>query len=205
MRLFPRNYDFFRLFETQALELEKATAELKKLKRSSDLKRCNHEVKEIEHTADEITHQIMRTLNQTFITPIDREDIAYLASNLDSVVDKIDRAVNRLLIYKIDPLPKAISDFVKHIDKSVEVVTKSIKEMKHPKNHKEVLKACEAINKLEHDCDELHRRVIQKLFQEEKDPIMIIKLLEIYECLEGVTDRCEDVANTIETILVKNF
>src|SRR3990167_8875366 len=106
---FPKNIDFFKLFERQADELDKAVKLLNSIKKGDgDFKKNAAKIKQIEHNADEITHEIIRNLNQTFITPIDREDITMLTSQLDNVIDELDRAINRIYIYRIKPINKEI-------------------------------------------------------------------------------------------------
>lgn len=204
MRLFPRNIDFFRFFENQIDEIQKAA------KLFGDLK--NHEVakyypkiKAVEHQTDEITHDIIKNLNQTFITPIDREDITLLASHLDSVIDELDMAVSRLLIYKIKPVPAKVFEYGRLIEKSVKELAKAIGEFRNHRSKSKVLECCEKINSLENETDDLHRKNLQELFEKQKNAIKIMKLKEVYEALERVTDRCEDVANTLEAIWVKNL
>lgn len=203
--LFPKSFDFFDLFEEQTAQLIRAVECLRDLKEDCDLKKHSRKIKEIEHDADGIAHKILSSLNKTFITPIDREDINLLAHNIDDVIDEIERTVNRMNIYKIDPIPSEIFQIMELIYKASQEVAKGIRELRDPKKRDQVLKYCEIINFIENEADDILRYIISKLFDEEKDPIMIIKLKEIYESLESVTDRCEDVANVLETIVVKNY
>lgn len=205
MRLFPRNFDFFKLFGAQAQELINTAKLLKKLEKTNDAKKQTRAMKKIEHTADEITHNIIKNLNQTFITPIDREDITLLASHLDDIFDEMDRAINRLYIYKISPIPPAVFQYCRLIEKSLLEVAKGIRELPNSKNRPQILHYCEVINEIENKMDDLHRKTLGELFSKKKSPILIMKLREIYEALENVTDRCEDVANNLETIIIKNF
>ena len=208
MRIFPHNYDFFKLFARQADELISAVKVIRKLERNADIEtvdQCARRVKKIEHNADEITHEIIKTLNKTFITPIDREDITVLVSHMDNVVDEMERAINRISIYKISPVPPAVWQYIRIADESISEIAKGINEMSNSRHRQEVLQYAENINRLENKTDDLHRHTLTQLFLTEKDPITIIKLREIYEALENVTDRCEDVANSLETIVVKNL
>jgi predicted phosphate transport protein (TIGR00153 family) len=204
MRLFPKNIDFFKLFEVQAKELENAAKVFKALEKDGNIEKRSMELKLIEHRADNATHDIIRHLNQTFITPIDREDITNLASHMDNIIDELEHAVNRLDIYAIRPIPKVIHKYAKLIEESIMEVSKCISQMRQRNKNNEVLETCESINDLENKADELHRETLADMFRRNKRPIMIMKLREIYDTLENVTDRCEDVANILETIIIKN-
>lgn len=205
MIFFPKNTDFFKLFDSQVDELQNAIKILKGIKKNGNLSKYTKSFKNIEHHADEITHEIIKELNQTFITPIDREDITFLVSRLDDIFDELDRAINRMFIYKIDPQTPTIIKFYSLIEESVEEVVKAVKLLKNKKAVKLMSQSFEKINFLENKTDQLNRLSLTKLFETEKDPIMVIKLKEIYETLESVTDRCEDVANALETIIIKNI
>lgn len=205
MGLFPKNIDFFKLFDAQVDEFENIIKIVRALKKDDDVKKHSKSLKKIEHRVDEATHNVIRTLNQTFITPIDREDIKLLADQLDNIVDELDRAVCRMYIYKINPLPAVIHKYGAFIEKALIEVSGAVKKMKNKKSLDLVLKHLEKINYIENRTDVLHRRTLKYLFEEEKDPIMIVKLREIYESLENVVDCCEDVSNVLETIIVKNI
>ncbi len=204
MQIFPKNIDFFKLFEEQVAELQKAVRIFRDLEENNDVKRQAIRIKKIEHSADEITHKIIMTLNQTFITPIDREDIASLASHLDDIVDVMDMAIHRMYIYRMEPIPKDTFLYLHLSEKAITEIAKGIKALSHKKGENEVLKHCEFVNFIENEADDHHRKTLEKLFNEEKDAIELIKKKEIYELLESITDRCEDVANTLETIVIKN-
>lgn len=205
MIFFPRNIDFFKLFDSQADELKNAIKIINLIKKDNNLSKNSKSFKKIEHRADEITHEIFKQLNQTFITPIDREDITFLANRLDDIFDEMDRAINRMFIYKINPANSIISKYCVFIEKSIEEVIKAVKHLKDKKAIPSLFQCFEKINYLENKTDDLNRTALSKLFETEKDPIMVIKLKEIYETLESVTDRCEDVANALETIVIKNI
>lgn len=208
MFLFPKNFDFFDYFDSFAKELENALEvlrDLKKTENNGDIKTCAEKMKKIENDADSIIHAIIYALNKTFITPIEREDIAILAGNLDDVIDEIERATNRLFVYQIKPVPQEIFQYTELIEKAIPEMVEAISEMKNPKRREHVLLRCKNINLIENQADEINRRNLGKLLNEEKDPFLAIKLKEIYETLESVTDRCEDVADSLETIIVKNF
>lgn len=204
MRFFPKNFDFFKLFEAQAQELREATTILKDLEDDSDIKKQARKMKEIEHRADNLTHDIFDTLNKTFITPIDREDITLLASGMDTIIDELERAIGRLCLYQINPIPLEIFQYCNLIEKIIQEVYGAIFHLRNPKKWPEVIKHCEIINLLENQGDDLNRHTLGKLLNQEENPILIIKLKEIYETLEAVSDRCEDVANVLETIIIKH-
>lgn len=204
MQIFPKNINFFRLFEEQISEVQKAIKIFRDLEEDIDVKRQSIRLKKVEHSADEITHKIIKTLNQTFITPIDREDIAHLASKIDDIVDVMDVAIYRLYIYRLDPVPKEIFQYLSISEKAISEIARGINALSQKKGDAAVMKHCEFVNFIENEADDYHRKTLQTLFDEEKDAIMIIKKKEIFEMLEHITDRCEDVANILETIVIKN-
>lgn len=205
MRIFPRNIDFFKLFDADVTELKNSVKLIQSLKKNSNITEKAKQMKKIEHKADDITHEIYKSLNLTFITPIDREDISMLTGQIDNVIDELEMAINRLDIYSISPIPKEIFEYIKLVEETILEVISGIQELSHPKNQKKLLQHCENVNMIENKADELHRTTLGKLFNEEKDPIMIMKLREIYDAFENVSDRCEDVANALETIVIKNL
>ncbi|MDO8686667.1 MAG: DUF47 family protein [Candidatus Berkelbacteria bacterium] len=204
LNLFPKNFDFFLLFEKQGENLLECARILEKLEKDNNLEKNARAMKKVEKKADEITHEIYKTLNKTFITPIEREDIALLASELDTVIDELEHAINRISLYEIDPIPIEVFKYCDIICEALEEVSKGIKELKNDKNRDKILKSCEVVNLLENQADDIHRQTLGKLMNREKDLLKIIKLREIYEALENVTDSCENVANSIETIVIKN-
>lgn len=205
MGFFPKIEDFFILFDKQANELKNAVKLINTIENDGDIKKNARKMKQIEHQADDVTHEIIKKLNSTFITPFDREDIAALASSMDDVLDELERAVNRMYIYNVDPQKKEICKYYHIIEKAIDQVSKGIKELRNRKNHEKLLKHSEIVNLLENQADDLHRDTLMNLFSTEKDPIMVIKLREIYDAFEAVTDRCEDVANCFETLVIKHM
>lgn len=205
MRFFPKNYNFFKLFDQQASYLYDTVKVLRDLEEKKDAVRAARKIKKIENNADEVTHEIIKTLNKTFITPIEREDIALLAGNIDDVIDGITKALNRLHIYQINPIPEEVYKYNDLIDEGISEIAHAIKEMSNPRKRQEVLGHCTAINHIENKADEIHRATLSKLMNNSTDAILVIKLKEIYDSLEKVSDYCENVANTIETIMIKNF
>ncbi len=204
MKFFPKEIDFFEIFDRAALNITKAAALLVELMENFDnLEVRAKEIYEVEQEGDILTHEIMKKLHKTFITPIDREDVYALASRMDDVLDLIWGAVDRLVIFKImESTPDAVK-ISKDLLTTTEVMHKAIHKLKE-KNYSHVQDYCIEINRLENRIDRDFRDAIAKLFEEVKDPILIIKWKEIYEHLEDCSDKCEDVANIIEGIVLKN-
>jgi len=203
MRLFPREIDFFEIFDKASLNLTKAASLLVTLMENFDnIEVRAKEIYEVEQDGDILTHDIMKKLNKTFITPIDREDLYALASRLDDVLDLIWGAVDRLAVFKIRETTQEAISMSKSLLTTTEAMHKAIHKLKE-KNYSHVQEYCIEINRLENSVDRDFRDALGKLFDEIKDPILIIKWKEIYEHLENATDRCEDVANVLEAIVLK--
>jgi uncharacterized protein len=159
-------------------------------------------IKEVEHECDVITYEIIKKLNQTFITPIDREDIHALISGLDDIVDAIDYTAKRVILYRVDsPTDHArkISDVVVRIVARLENAIRSLEN-----NGEQVLKECVTIHGLENEGDVYHHEAIDDLFGNETNPITILKMKELYAKMERTIDKCEDVSNVLEAIVLKN-
>lgn len=201
--LIPKEEKFFILFQEMAKLLIEGAQKLKDLTENFDqIEHYQKKIKEVEHEGDKKTHEIIQKLNKTFITPIDREDIYDLASALDDILDLIDASAQRMFLYKIESVTTEAKNFAFIILKSCQAIEKAIRKM--DKKHEEVNESFVEINELENEADKVLRESLGKLFSEEKDPIRLIKWKEIYETLERVTDKCEDVANIIETVVVKH-
>ena len=150
-----------------------------------------------------LTHDIMKELNKTFLTPIDREDIHALASRIDDVLDLIWAAVDRMGVYRLDrPTPEAIS-IAEDLQMTSVILRKVIGELRS-KNYSHVQEHCIEINRLENRIDRLYRDALGKLVNSPNDPVYIIKWKDIYQLLEDASDRCEDIANILESIVVKH-
>ena len=160
-------------------------------------------IRDIEHQGDDVAHTIIAQLNKTFITPFDREDIYTLAKELDDVVDMINTILSRMVIYKLSGVNDHLVRFAVMIDDSVNALALAIKGLRNTKNSNSLLDACVEINRLENEGDSMRDIVLAELFEKEKDPIMVIKLKEIYQDAETLLDICEDVANVVESIMVK--
>jgi predicted phosphate transport protein (TIGR00153 family) len=203
VRLIPRDTKFFALFADMAGNLGEAARLLKQtLDDFQSLDERVRKLKVIEHRGDEMTHNILTKLNQTFITPFDREDIYRLASSLDDVLDFIYAAGVRLVMYKISSAPAAASKLAEIIVEQTNQLSEAVGRLE--KNHDHVLENCVEINRLENEADQVARAAIAILFDKEKDPISLIKLKELYEVLETATDKAEDAANVLEGVVLKS-
>jgi predicted phosphate transport protein (TIGR00153 family) len=167
-----------------------------------DVFASQREIKEIEHQGDALTHSIIIMLNKTFITPIDREDIYALASALDDVLDLIDASAQRFVMYRVEKPTVEAKELAFIIVRCCHAINTALKHL--GKNHDDICDQCVELNSLENEADKVSREAISRLFSEEKDPIQLIKLKEIYEILERTTDKCEDAANILESVVVKN-
>ena len=202
LRIVSGEGTFFDLFEQMADKVKQgADALLDLLENYSDLDRKAGRVLDIEHEGDEITHEIIRRLNTTFVTPFDREDIHHLASSLDDVLDHIEAAAEYLQLYRIEkPLPQMIS--IANI--LSEAATKSASAMPNLRKMKNLQDYWVEINRLENESDRAYRRTIAELFSGDFKAMDVLKYKEIIEEIEQAVDRLEDVANTIESIYLKH-
>jgi uncharacterized protein len=200
--LVPREVKFFDHFEQQSAHIQRAAALLHGLIHEfGDARAKLQAIKEVEHEGDGITHDIVKRLNTTFITPVDREDIHALATRLDDVLDYIEASAERLVIYRIkEPTSaaRAMADVIVKIAGATDRAIRCLRKM-DPAFHEHAVE----VNRLENVADTLLRESLAALFEEEGDPIEVIKWKEIYETMEIVTDRCEDVSNVIEGIILK--
>jgi len=202
--LIPRETKFFELFAELSTSLNKGAQLLREtLEHPHDLDQRAQQIQAIEHEGDRATHAIMAKLNTTFITPFDREDIHRLASSLDDVLDFVNAAAVRLVMYKITKAPEASAELAGIIVLQAEELARGVSLLEKKKNGN-VLKHCEEVNRLEDEADHVSRRAIATLFEREKDPIQLIKKKELYETLEYATDKAEDAANVLETIVLKS-
>jgi uncharacterized protein len=202
VRLVPRETKFFDMFAEMSSNLiEGAQLLTDLLSNFKDVEVRVQQLKDIEHRGDDMTHKILIKLNQTFITPIDREDIHRLASSLDDVLDFIYAAGERLVMYKINAAPPAAGDLARVIIRQSEQLSAAVALFENPGK---ILDHCVEINRLENEADRIARAAIATLFDTEKDPISLIKIKELYEMLETATDKAEDAANVLETIVLKS-
>ena len=162
-------------------------------------------IKQYEHAGDKVTHETVENLNKTFMTPIDREDIYHLVTKIDDIVDFMDAAVSRLALYKISSVTPEAIGLAEVLVKATELLKESISSMRNLKKPEAIIEKCHEVHTMENIGDQLLRTAMVNLFENSKDDaIMVIKWKEIYEDLECATDKCEDVANIIEGIILKN-
>jgi len=200
--LIPKEVRFFDYFEQQSQQIIKAGTLLSELVHNfADARAKAFAIKEVEHAGDQITHEMFRRLNTTFITPIDREDIHDLATRLDDVLDFIEAVAERLVVYRIKEPTSACRALAELIVAQIAAMDGCIRCLRtmDPGFHEHAVE----VNRLENRADALLRETLAAMFEAAGDPIEVIKWKEIYETLEAVTDRCEDVANVIEGIILK--
>jgi predicted phosphate transport protein (TIGR00153 family) len=203
-RFFPKDFNFFKLFEKQVSCAVDAARFFKEVvSRDGVSEDALSKMGAIEHQADEVAHTIIEQLNKTFITPIDREDIHTLTTQLDDIVDMINTIMSRMRIYRISGVDKNLVEFANVIEESVRAVAQAIGGLRNIKNVKAVFDACVEVNRLENVGDTIRDRVLMELFESRKDPIEVIKWKDIYQDAETVLDVCEDVANIVDSIMVK--
>jgi predicted phosphate transport protein (TIGR00153 family) len=159
------------------------------------------EIKEVEHKCDFLTHEIIQRLHRTFVTPLDREDIHTLARSLDDVMDAIDASAAVVRLYQIERVRPDARELARLVRLSADQVVVALKALERRQG---VAQPAVEINRLENEADRAHQAALHRLFEEERDPIAIIKWKEILDFLEGATDRCEDVANVLEGVVVKH-
>jgi predicted phosphate transport protein (TIGR00153 family) len=201
-RLIPRNEDFYDQFVTLAAQLRVGSGLLEEmLAPDPAIWDKAEEIKEVEHKCDHLTHQIISRLNTTFVTPIDREDIHALAKSLDDVMDAVDASAKVVRLYKIGTVRYGARELAHVVSLSVDQVGHALEALEKKAG---VAQRAVEINRLENEADRIHEESLRRLFEEERDPVMIIKWKEILDFLEEATDRCEDVANLLEGVVVKN-
>jgi hypothetical protein len=200
--LIPRDNTFFDMFAQMSENLiAGARAMVDLFADYKDVDSKIAEIRRIERTGDEMTHAVLTKLNQTFITPFDREDIHQLASSLDDVLDFLNAAGARILMYRIKNPPPVALDLARLILLQTQELHRALPLLR---KNGDILTYCVEINRLENEADVISRAAIGQLFDEEKDPINLIKIKELIEFLESATDRAEDVANVLETVVLKN-
>ncbi len=205
-RLLPREEKFFNLFEESARNTVKTAKALKELVNCwENVEQKVGQIDDLEHVGDTITHQIMEQLNRTFVTPFDREDITQLAHVLDDVTDFIHAAAVAMSLYKIDHPSQRAKELADIIVQAASEVERAVPRLRqHGKELKQILEHCVEINRLENMADRVFRSAQAELFDDSKDITHIIKWREIYEHMESATDRCEDVADVLEGVVLKH-
>lgn len=200
--LIPRDNTFFDMFAQMSENLIAGARVMVDL--FSDYKDVDAkiaEIRRIERTGDELTHAVLTKLNQTFITPFDREDIHQLASSLDDVLDFLNAAGARIIMYRITNPPPVALELSRLILQQAQELHRALPLLR---KNGDILTYCVEINRIENEADVISRAAIGRLFDEEKDPITLIKTKELIEFLELATDKAEDVANVLESVVLKN-
>ena len=203
MKFFKKETDFFEIFDYMGSNLVKAAEALMEFFNDfSEMSIKIKHIKELEHDNDLLTHEIIRKLNQTFITPIDREDIHMLATRMDDILDLMWGAVERSYIFKLRATTVEAATLAKTLAAMIDLLYRAVNHLKK-KEYAYIQDLCIQIHGLENQNDTQFREALGKLFDEIQDPVMIIKWKDIYQNLENASDRCEDVANTLESIVLK--
>jgi len=201
--LIPREEKFYDDFKAMADQLRMGARLLEEMVASDPpIADKAHEIKEVEHKCDFLTHEIIQRLNKTFVTPIDREDIHLLARTLDDVMDAIDDAAALIPLYRIEKCRTGTRELTRVISAQADELRKAIDSLEN--KHANILDHAVEINRLENEADRIHQNAIGQLFDEERDAIVVMKWKEILDVLEDATDAAEDVANLLENIVVKH-
>ena len=202
----PKDKIFFQLFESVSETVVQMAIKLNELVHENDFDKravLIKEIEDLEHVNDDNTHRIFTELGRNFITPFDREDIHYLATSLDDICDYIYSASKKINFYKVNPDNPTFHKLAELILKSCTEVRKAVVELRDMKNLRKVTDAMVAINSIENQADDIFDLSIEALFENEPDAKEVIKIREIYQVMEIVTDKCEDAANVIESIIIK--
>jgi uncharacterized protein len=202
-KIFKKDEKFFKIFGQMTIYILEAAEILLNMLRhpEADLVSQAAQIKDLEHKGDELTHRVIDELNKTFITPIDREDIHDLCAALDDVLDLIDSTATRIVLFKIKKPIRSMPEMCSVLLSQAKTIGAAVSNLQ---DNDHVVERCLEINSLENDADRLFQSAIAALFEEVKDPIEVIKRKEIIETLEAATDKAEDVANVLESIIVKN-
>jgi len=202
----PKDRVFYSLFEEVADNVSKMGKTLKEVVTEPDFdKRAAiiSRIEDLEHMNDELTHRIFTELGRNFITPFDREDIHYLASALDDICDYTFATAKKINFYKINPNDQGIQKMADLIEQGCDQIRNAVKELRNMKNMRNITDALVKVNSIENQADDIFDLSIDRLFETEPDAKEVIKKREIYQVMEVVTDKCEDAANVIESIIIK--
>lgn len=207
LKLFlPKDRIFFDLFESVAENVSKMSIKLNDLVNEPDPEKrqvITKDIADLEHVNDDYTHRIFTELGRNFITPFDREDVHYLATALDDICDYIHACAKKISIYKVNPVENTFQKLGELIMKAGNEVQKTVLELRNMKNLRRISDAMVAINSIENQADEIFDLSIESLFENEPDAKEVIKKREILQVMEIITDKCEDAANVIESIIIK--
>jgi predicted phosphate transport protein (TIGR00153 family) len=200
--LVPRERRFYDLFEQQAAVIVRSAGLLEQaLTDVANLPTLQRQIKDLEHRGDELTHEIIRALNQTFVTPFDREDIYALAAGLDDILDYIEEVADTTNLYGITAIPEPACELARLLADAVVQLEQAIGKLESGKGSEEQIIE---VHRLEDVGDSVSRRAIAELFSGHHPPLEVIKLKDLYDLLEDALDRCEQVANVLEGIAIKN-
>jgi predicted phosphate transport protein (TIGR00153 family) len=202
----PKDRKFYPLFEQAASNLLAVSNVLVELMVSPTPEKrmpLVRQIEKLEHVGDEITHQIFQEVSKTFITPFDREDIQRLASVMDDVLDYIHGSAKRIELYKMDPIHPSMIKLSELIQQCAVEINSAISSLRNMKNVVKIRESLVRINSIENHADDIFDNAVARLFEDEKDAIQIIKMKEIFSALETATDKCEDVANVLESVIIK--
>jgi len=201
----PHEEDFFGFFERHAALTVEGAREMRRLvSGGNDVPALAARIRELEHETDVITHRCVEALHKTFITPLDRDAIYQLISHMDDVMDYIESAAVSVMLYELSEMTapaRALADVLVRATEAVAVAVAGLSNLKRPDD---ILKACIEVNRLENEGDEILRGALAELFRDARDPLLVLKWKEVYEALENATDRCEDVANVIEGVVLEH-
>lgn len=207
MKIFlPKDRIFYQLFEDVAVKVSEMAAKLKEIVNEPDYEKraaIALQVEELEHVCDDLTHKIFTELGRNFITPFDREDIHYLASALDDIADYIYASSKKIKFYRVNPNDEGMKKFADLIFQACEHIRSAVHELRDMKNLRQITESLVKINSIENRADDIFDMSIENLFATEPDAKEVIKKREIYQAMEITTDKCEDAANVIESILIK--
>ncbi len=207
MKLFlPKDRIFYKLFEEVSVTSTEMAGLLKKMVAEpsfDERQKIVQQIEDLEHKNDDLTHKIFTELSRNFITPFDREDIHYLASAMDDVADYIFASAKKINFYRVDPSHETFGKMADLIEQACKNIQQAIHELKDMKNMRQITDALVRVNSIENQADDIFDLSIERLFATENDAKEVIKKREIYQVMENATDKCEDAANVIESIIVK--
>jgi predicted phosphate transport protein (TIGR00153 family) len=203
LNFLPKEEQYFDLFVQMTLYICDAARELKGMlaDKNHNYQEYSQRIKGLEHACDELTHTVSTKLNKSFITPFDREDIYTMSGALDDIVDLIDDAARAIIIFDVHEIKEYAREFAVVLERMAEQLREIVSTLKKPKN---VTQRLVEIHRLENEGDDIYHAAIAELFHEEHDPLTVLKWKEIYEKLEAAVDRCENVANIIESVIIKH-
>lgn len=203
-RLLPQSTDFFQFFEQLSLLMIKTCQTFLELTSTTgDKSSLAVQIKDLEHQADDVSRQCIEAIHKTFITPIDRNDIHHLIRRMDDIVDAVDSATARLILYEIDHIRPEAQDLAKVLVKASTEIELAVQGLRDSKKTAITMERCIAIHQLENEGDDILKAALSRLFKEESNAVLVIKWKEIFERLEKATDRCEAVANIIEGVIIE--